>query len=128
MKTRYAVVLSMVAGAALGAASVGGLYAQGKTPGAYVVIDISEIKDAEQFKKILAQAGSSLTPFGGYNVIRTEKIEPLQGTPPKRFIVTAFDNAEKAKAWNASAAAKEITAIREKSTTSRAFLVDGAVN
>ena len=42
MKTRYAVVLSMIAGAALGAASVGGLYAQGKAPGAYVVIDISE--------------------------------------------------------------------------------------
>ena len=41
MKTRYAVVLSMLAGAALGAVSVGGLYAQGKAPGAYVVIDIS---------------------------------------------------------------------------------------
>jgi uncharacterized protein (DUF1330 family) len=128
MKTRYAVVLSMIAGAALGAASVGGLYAQGNAPGAYVVIDISEIKDPALFKTILARPSASTAPFGGYNVIRTEKIEPLHGTPPKRFVVIAFDNADKAKAWDASAGGKETTAIRQKSTTSRAFIVDGSLN
>jgi uncharacterized protein (DUF1330 family) len=127
MKTRYAVALSMVAGAALGAVSVGGLYAQGKAPGAYVVIDISEIKDVELFKTIFAKTGSAAS-FGGHNIMASEKIEALHGTPPKRFVVTAFDNAEKAKAWDASAAAKEITAIRQKSTTSRAFIVEGAGN
>jgi len=128
MKTRDAVVLSMAAGAVLGAVSVSGLYAQGKAPGAYVVIDISEIKDPEVFKSVLGR-GSSLTPFGGHNIIASEKIEALHGgTPPKRFVLIAFDNAEKAKAWDASTAGKEITAIREKSTTSRAFLVDGSVN
>jgi uncharacterized protein (DUF1330 family) len=127
MKTRYTVVLSMLAGAALGAVSVGGLYAQGKAPGVYVVIDISEIKDAEVFKTIFAKTGS-VAPFGGHNIIASEKIQALQGTPPKRFVVTAFDNAEKAKAWDASAAAKEITAIREKSTTSRAFIVEPTGN
>jgi len=128
MKTRYAVILSMIAGAALGAVSVGGLYAQGKAPGAYVVIDISEMKDAELFKTLFAKTGTSLPPFGGHNIIRTEKFEPLEGTPPKRFVVTAFDNAEKAKAWAASATAKEIAAIRQKSTTSRVFIVDGTAN
>jgi uncharacterized protein (DUF1330 family) len=127
MKTRYTVALSMAAGAVLGAVSVGGLYAQGKAPGAYVVIDISEIKDPELFKTIFAKTGSA-APFGGHNVIASEKIESLHGTPPKRFVVTAFDNAEKAKAWDASAAAKEITAIRQKSTTSRAFIVEGTAN
>ena len=127
MKTRYAMILSMLAGAALGAVSVGGLYAQGKAPGAYVVIDISEIKDPEVFKTIFAKTGSA-APFSGHTVVATEKIEPLHGTPPKRFVVTAFDNAEKAKAWDASAAGKEITAIREKSTTSRAFIVEATVN
>ena len=127
MKTRYTVALSMAAGAVLGAVSVGGLYAQGKAPGAYVVIDISEIKDPELFKTIFAKTGSA-APFGGHNVVASEKIESLHGTPPKRFVVTAFDNAEKAKAWDASAAAKEITAIRQKSTTSRAFIVEGTAN
>jgi uncharacterized protein (DUF1330 family) len=128
MKTRYTVVLSMVAGTALGAISVGGLLAQGKTPGAYVVIDISEIRDSDLFKSLIPKAGPSMAPFGAYNVIRTEKIEPLEGTPPKRFVVIAFDSAAKAKEWDASAATKEVTAIRQKSTTSRAFIVDGAVN
>jgi uncharacterized protein (DUF1330 family) len=128
MKTRYTVVLSMAAGAVLGAVSVGGLYAQGKGPSAYVVIDISEIKDPELFKTIFAKTGSA-APFGGRSIIASEKIEHLHGTtPPKRFVVTAFDNAEKAKAWDASAAGKEITAIREKSTTSRAFIVEGVAN
>ena len=124
MKTRYAVILSMAAGAVLGAVSVGGLYAQGTAPGAYVVVDISEIKDVEGFKSVLGRGGS-LTPFGGHNVIASEKIEGLHGgAPPKRFVLIAFDNAAKAKAWDASAAGKEITAIREKSTTSRAFIVE----
>ena len=128
MKTRYTVVLSMLAGAALGAVSVGGLYAQGKAPGAYVVIDISEIKDPEVFKAALGRGGS-LTPFGGHNILASEKIQPLHGgAPPKRFVLIAFDNAEKAKAWDASAAGKEITAIREKSTTSRAFIVEPTGN
>jgi len=37
MKTRYVTLLSLLAGAAIGALSVGGLYAQTKSPGAYVI-------------------------------------------------------------------------------------------
>jgi hypothetical protein len=33
--------LGMLLGAALGAAAVNGLHAQGKTPGAYAILDIS---------------------------------------------------------------------------------------
>ena len=128
MKTRYTVTLALLAGAALGAVSVNGLYAQGKTPGAYVVIDISEIKDPDLFKTLIPKANPSMAPFGAYNVIRTEKIEALEGTPPKRFVVIAFSSADDAKKWDASALTKEVTAIREKSSTSRAFIVDGAVN
>jgi uncharacterized protein (DUF1330 family) len=128
MKIQYTLALAMLAGAALGAASINGLHAQGKTPGAYVVIDIGEVKDPELFKTLVPKAGPSMAPFGAYNVIRTEKITPLEGTPPKRFVVIAFDNADKAKAWDASAATKEITAIRQKSTTSRVFIVDGSTN
>ena len=128
MRTKYTVALSTLAGVAIGAISVGGLYAQGKTPGAYVVIDISEIKDVDLFKTLIPKAGPSMAPFGAYNVIRTDKIEPLEGTPPKRFVVIAFDSAAKAKEWDASTLTKEVTASRQKSTTSRAFIVDGSVN
>jgi uncharacterized protein (DUF1330 family) len=97
MKTRYTIVLSMAAGVVLGAVSVGGPYAQGKAPGAYVVIDISEIKDPEVFKTLYGRGGS-LAPFGGHNILASEKIQSLHGgAPPKRFVLIAFDNAEKAK-------------------------------
>jgi len=44
MNSRYAVALSTLAGVAIGAVSVGGLYAQGKAPGAYVVVAFSDLQ------------------------------------------------------------------------------------
>ena len=48
MKTRYTVVLSMIAGAALGGAAIQGLHAQAK-PKAYIVTEFEAI-DAEAAK------------------------------------------------------------------------------
>jgi uncharacterized protein (DUF1330 family) len=124
MKTRYAVTLAMLAGAALGAASVNGLYAQGK-PGAYVVVDISEITNPDVFKTLLPKAPAAMQAFNGQFVIRTDKITALDGTAPKRFVVISFESVDKAKAWNESAAQKEVNDIRGKSTKSRSFIVEG---
>jgi uncharacterized protein (DUF1330 family) len=125
MNRSIALGLAMLAGAALGAAAVNGLQAQGKGPGAYAVIDISAIDNPDTFKTLLPKTDASNAPFGGQNVIRTDNIIALDGTPPKRFIIISFDSIDKAKAWDQSAAQKEITAIRLKSTKSRAFIVDG---
>jgi uncharacterized protein (DUF1330 family) len=57
--------------------------------------------------------------------MRTENITAVDGTPPKRFVVIAFDNLDKAKAWKASAAQKEVDAIASKTTKSRQFFVEG---
>ena len=45
MNRPIALGLAMLTGAVFGAAAVSGLNAQGKAPGAYVVIDISTISD-----------------------------------------------------------------------------------
>ena len=127
MNRYITLAIAMLAGAAIGAAASNGLHAQSKAPGAYAVIDISEITNPEVFKTLLPKTAASNGAFGGGNVIRTEKIVPLDGTPPKRFVVISFDSMDKANAWNASAAQKEINAIRVKSTKSRTFIVDGAV-
>jgi hypothetical protein len=58
-------------------------------------------------------------------VIRTEKITPLDGTPPKRFVFIAFDSMEKAMAWKASASSTEVDVIRDGTTKSTQFLVEG---
>jgi uncharacterized protein (DUF1330 family) len=118
----------MLAGVAFGAAAISGLNAQNKAPGAYAVIDISEISNPDVFKTLLPKTVPSMDAFGGRNVILTENIVGLDGVPPKRFVVIAFDTMEKAKAWDASPAQKEITGIRTKSTKSRAFIADGTLN
>jgi uncharacterized protein (DUF1330 family) len=120
--------LTLLAGVAIGAAAVNGLNAQNKAPGAYVVVDLSEISNPDLFKTLLPKAEPAMKAFGGNFVVRTENIVGLDGTPPKRFVVISFDSMDKAKAWDASPAQKEITNIRERSTKSRQFIVDGNIN
>jgi uncharacterized protein (DUF1330 family) len=126
MGQRIALGLAMLAGAVFGAVAVDGLKAQDKAPGAYAVIDISEISNPDLFKTLLSKAEAPVTAFGGKFVVRTEKITAIDGTPPKRFVVIGFDSMEKAKAWSASPAQKEIDDMRLKSAKARAFIVDGA--
>ena len=120
--------LAMLAGAALGAAAVSELGAQGRPPGAFAVIDISDISDPEIFSgQLLPKSTATLVPFGGQYVIRTDNMTAIDGTPPKRLVVIAFNNPQTAKAWAGSAAEKEIAALRMKSTKSRVFIADGTI-
>ena len=116
--------MALLAGAAIGAAAVNGLNAQG-TPGAYAVVDISEITDQNTFGQILPKALPASEAFSGKYIVRTSKITALDGTPPQRFVVIAFDSVEKAKAWDSSALQKEVNDLRKKSTKSRVFIADG---
>jgi uncharacterized protein (DUF1330 family) len=123
MKTRYVTLLSLLAGAAIGALSVGGLYAQTKSPGAYVIVDISQVTNPEGFKQLFPKAPPAVAAFDGHFLTRTEKITALDGTPPKRFVIIGFESVDKAKAWDASAAQKEVNDLRMKNTNSRSFIV-----
>jgi uncharacterized protein (DUF1330 family) len=117
--------IGMLAGIVIGAAAVSGLNAQGKGPGAYAIVDISEITDPATFKTLLPIAGKANDQFGGKFIARTENVVALDGTAPKRFVVIAFDSMDKAKAWDKSPLPDEVNAIRKKSTKSRTYLVDG---
>jgi uncharacterized protein (DUF1330 family) len=122
--------LAILAGAALGATAIKGLNAQTKPP-TYVVIDIAEMTDPEGFKAVPASpaAGAARTAaLGGRYLIRTDTTTAVDGTPPKRFVVLAFENREKAQGWADAADVKEINTIRSKTTKSRAFIVDGFAN
>jgi uncharacterized protein (DUF1330 family) len=127
MNRSIALGIAMLTGVAIGATAIQGLHAQSKAPGVYAVVDISEITDPEGFKAVTQRpAGATTTvTMGGHYVTRTDKITALDGTAPKRFIVIAFDNMEKAQAWNNSAEQKKINDIRAKATKSRSFIVEG---
>jgi uncharacterized protein (DUF1330 family) len=115
----------LFAGIAIGAIAVSSLHAQNKGPGAYAVIDLSQITDRDSFtKQLLPKAEPAILGAGGKFITRTEKITALDGVPPQRFVVIAFDNVDKAKSWYSSAAWKEVDAMRKKFTNSRLFVVE----
>jgi uncharacterized protein (DUF1330 family) len=128
MKTSYKIAVALVAGAAIGGAAIQGVHAQAKPP-AYVVIPILKINDAVAFKAGVIDKASEtdavLKTIGGHHIIRSQEFTPLDGNPPERLIVIAFDSVEKAQAWKDSAAVKDVTAARLKSTTSLSFIVQG---
>ena len=114
---------AILAFAALGTTAINVLHAQNKSPGAYVIVDISEISNPDGFKQLFPKAPAAVAAFNGTFVTRTEKITALDGAPPKRFVIIGFDDVEKAKAWNESAAQKEVNDIRLKNPKSRSFIV-----
>jgi uncharacterized protein (DUF1330 family) len=119
--------VSMLVGAALGAAAVGGLHAQGKTPGAYAILDISEILDPAAVPQIIAKAVPSAKAGGAQYLAATEKITALSGVPPKRVVILAFDSVDQAKAWYNSPAQQEVNAMDAKAVKHRWYIVDSAM-
>jgi len=111
--------LGMLIGAAIGAAAVSGLRAQGKAPGAYAVLDVSKVVDATAVQPIVAKAGPSVKAGGGQYIAPTDKITALNGVPPKRIVIIAFDSTDQAKAWYNSPAQQEINAIADKALKQR---------
>ncbi len=133
MKTKYKAAVALVAGAAVGGAAIQTLHAQAKPP-VYVVIPILKINDAAAFKAGVLDKGSAgaaaMKAEGGHYVIlsNSEKFTRLDGNPPERLIIIAFDSIEKAQAWENSPVVKEINAARIKSTNSLSFIVEGTTN
>jgi len=128
MKVNWKIALPLCVGLIGGAAIVQGLHAQTQSPVLYIV-DISEVVNAEAFKAVSGRsnqvAGDRVKVLGGRYVARTDSITAIDGTPPKRMIIIAFDSMEKAKAYQNDPSQKDIDANRMKNTKSRAFLAEG---
>ena len=127
MNSKYKIALALLAGAGLGAAAIQGIQAQTKPP-AYVIVAVRKINDADAFKTGVVDkvTPAALAAAGGHYVVRAQKVISLDGPAPQRFVMIAFDSVEKAQAWSDSAAIKEVTAARMKSTDSLSFIVEGA--
>jgi len=128
MKTRYTVALALVAGIAIGAVSVGALYAQGKAPGAYAIVTYTEIADPAAYKtNVVDKAPALIEKLGGQLLVATNDITVLrEGTPPfpvKRYAIIGLDSIDNAKNWYASAEMKDINAYINENTKGRIFAV-----
>jgi uncharacterized protein (DUF1330 family) len=128
MKTRHAVALSLLAGAALGAAAVQGLHAQAKPP-IYYVAEI-DVTDLEGWTKDYApKAQALIKEMGGRVLAAGQNVTSLEGAPPKkRVAIQVWDSMDQIKAWRSSAKFKELQPLRDKYGTARAFTVEGLPN
>jgi uncharacterized protein (DUF1330 family) len=128
MTNSHKMILALLGGIALGGATIEGIHAQAKPP-TYVVVAIRKVNDADSFKTgVVDKAAAAMAGSGGHFVIRSDKLTSLDGPPPQRFVLIAFDSVEKAQAWHNSAAQKDVDAARVKSTDSLSFMVDGLGN
>ena len=113
MKTYYTVGLSMVAGAALGAAAIQGLHAQAK-PKAYQVTEL-EVIDNAAWQEFVKAVRASQQAASGRN-LRTAmgKVVAFVGAPPKNVGITEFDSLDQAVAYRNSQAFKDLDPLRNK--------------
>jgi uncharacterized protein (DUF1330 family) len=113
MKTPYTVVLSMIAGAALGGAAIQGLHAQAK-PKAYQVTEL-EIIDATAWQEFVKAVRATQQAASGRN-LRTAmgKVVAFVGDPPKHVGITEFESLDQAVAYRNSQAFKDLDPLRNK--------------
>ena len=128
MKARYAIAVSVLVGAALGAAAVQGLHAQAKPP-VYYIAEI-EITNLEGWTKEYApRAQALIRESGGRTLASGQKVTSLEGEPPKtRVAVQVWESMDQLNAWRAKPLYKELNELRQKYGKVRAFTVEGLPN
>jgi uncharacterized protein (DUF1330 family) len=77
------------------------------------------------FGPAVQKTGPLTDAAGGHFVVRTEKIAPLNGTPPKRFVILSFASVDAAKAWADNPTMKEMQSEIDKYSKQVRFIVEG---
>ena len=125
MKTRYTVALSMIAGAALGAAAIQGLHAQAKPP-IYAVAEITVTNLDAYVKEYSPLAQAGIKNSGGKLLAVGQNVKSLEGAPAaNRVAIQQWESLEKLQAWRNSAEFKKAREIGDKYAKFRTFTIEG---
>ncbi len=125
MKSNYKLGVAVLAGISIGVAGEHAIHAQQvKTPPGYVIAEV-DVTDPEAFKKYAEKVPATVAAADGHYLVRGGKIQAVEGEPPKRIVVIAFESAEKAHAWEYSPAYEAIKPIRHSAAKSRIYIVEG---
>jgi uncharacterized protein (DUF1330 family) len=120
--------LSMVAGAAIGAAAVQSLHAQAKPP-IYSISEIDLTNADAYLKEYAPRAQALIRENGGRILVAGGKTTVFDGDPPKtRVTMQVWDSIEKYQGYRNSAAYKELRMTGDKYAKFRTFIVEGVSN
>ena len=126
MKTRYTVALSILAGAAVGALAIQGLYAQAKPP-VYFVVE-NEISDVQGYLKEYAARARDMIKANGGRYLAAGDATTFVGEPPKsRVAIFVFDDLQQIQTWLNSPEYKDIRKVGEKYAKFRNYAVPGVL-
>ena len=131
MKQYLGLGLGMIAGTMIGAAAVSGLHAQAKPP-VFLVTEI-DVTNPEAYGKEFAPkaqatikaAGAKFILIGGTAGSGAKEINAIEGTPPKRVTVQAWESLEALNKWYKSEEYQEALKIGQKYATFRRYAVEG---
>ena len=121
---------SKLVAVALGAGFVGlvggtFLHAQTAVPPAYVIAEV-QVSDPDTFKQYLAALPGTLAPYKVRTLARANPTALDASTPPAgSLVILAFNSMDDIKAWWDSPAYQAIVPLREKSSKTRAYAVQG---
>ena len=91
---------------------------------AYVVNEIT-VTDPGLFQTYVAQVPPILAAYGGRYVVRSGATVTIEGEDPGRVVISEFPDRAAALAWRNSPEYQAILSIRDASSTSRVYVVDG---
>jgi uncharacterized protein (DUF1330 family) len=126
MKTNFKVTLAVLAGVLVGIAGSRSIDAQpAKTPPAYFIAEV-QVTDLPMMQKYGEKVPATLAPFNHQYLVRSSRVQTLEGEPPKGgIVVITFDSMEKAREWYDSPAYAAVRPIRQSAAKSRIFIVEG---
>jgi uncharacterized protein (DUF1330 family) len=94
-------------------------------PKGYVIEEI-RVTDPLKFKQYTDLGPATVTAYGGRFLVWGGGVDVIAGAPPDGFVrVLEFPSVAQAKAWHESPALQKILPIRNASSTSRVFIVEG---
>jgi uncharacterized protein (DUF1330 family) len=126
MKTNLKLMFAVLVGVLIG--SMAGVAVRGQqtqaAPG-YLIGEV-EVTDPGKLQNYAEKVRASLAPFHHRFIVRTSKIQTLEGDEPtNRIVIIAFDSVDKAREWYNSPAYAAIRPIRQGAAKSRVLVVEG---
>jgi uncharacterized protein (DUF1330 family) len=126
MKTNLKLMFAVLVGVLIGSiASVVVRGQQIKTAPGYLIGEV-EVTDPGKLQNFAEKVQATLAPFNHRYVVRSSKIQALEGdSPVNRIVIIAFESVDKAREWYDSPAYAAIKPIRQSAAKSRVYIVEG---
>jgi uncharacterized protein (DUF1330 family) len=125
MNTNWKLVTTALASMGIGVIGGTWLHAQTAAPPAFVVSHV-DVSDQDTFKQYLAALPATLAPYKVKTLARGNPVKLDASTPPAgSLVILAFSNMADVKAWWNSPAYQAIIPLREKSSKTIAYAVEG---